>query len=150
MNPGNDITANYITGAYATEIEAGTRGQGFFVDKTRVNVRYLSDQNVSMPAFLAACQVCSKSIAREKRNSATKDVFVEIAKCIEEFLSSTTKKALLGNPSFQKFEYPSENKFPKTISAKETSPPETLTGRQIGRRFVIFSKISQYFPRIYL
>ena len=55
LNPWNDITANHITGAYATEIEAGTRGQGFFVDKTRVDVRYLSDQNVPVPAFLAAC-----------------------------------------------------------------------------------------------
>ena len=80
LNPANDITANHITGAYATEITAGIRGQAFFVNKTRVDVRYLSDQNVSVPAFLTACRVCSESIAQEKRNSATKDVFVEIAK----------------------------------------------------------------------
>ena len=66
LSPRNDIMANHITGAYATEIEGETRGQGFFVKKTRVDARYLSDQNVPGPKFLAECRVCIKNIAREK------------------------------------------------------------------------------------
>ncbi len=122
LSPGKDIMATHITGAYAVEIEAGTKGQGFFVENTRVDVRYLSNQDVPVPVFLEACRVCSESIGREKRNSATKDVFVKIAKCIDIFLRSMTKKALLGNPSLKKFEYPSENKFPNTITAKKDLP----------------------------
>ena len=40
--------------------------------------------------------------------------------------------------------------FQRPYPPKKTSPQETLTERQIGRRFVTFSKISQYFPRVYL
>ena len=72
LTPRSNITAKHITGAYAAEIELGSTGQGFFVQETRVDVRYLSDQHVAVPAFLAACQVCSESIAREKQNSAKK------------------------------------------------------------------------------
>ena len=122
LTPRSNITAKHITGAYAAQIELGSTGQGFFVQETRVDVRYLSDQHVAVPAFLAACQVCSESIAREKRNSATKNVFVEIAKVAEVFMGSMTKNELLGNPSLRKFEYPSENKFPKTISARKDVP----------------------------
>ena len=111
LTPRSNITAKHITGAYAAEIELGSTGQGFFVQETRVDVRYLSDQHVAVPAFLAACQVCSESIAREKRNSATKDVFVELAKSTDEFMTGMTRKALLESPSLQRFEYPSENKF---------------------------------------
>ena len=37
-------------------------------------------------------------------------------------MGSMTKNELLGNPSLRKFEYPSENKFPKTISARKDVP----------------------------
>ena len=111
LSPGNDITAKHIAGAYAMEIKEGTKGQGFFVEKASVDVRYLSNPHVSVPEILEACRVCSESIAREKRNSATKDVFVELAKYTEEFMSGMTRKALLESPSLQRFEYPSENKF---------------------------------------
>ena len=122
LRPGKDITARHITGTYAAEIEEATRGKGFFVEKTSVEVSYLSDPEVPVPKFLQACRLCSENIAREKRNSATKDVFVECAKCVDEFIGTMTKEGLLGNPSLQKFEYEGKNKFPKTITQNSDIP----------------------------
>ena len=125
MIPKEDITKTHITGAYATQINKGTNEEGFFVEKTIVNVKYLSNKNVPVPALLKACQICSESIGREKRNSATKDVFVEIAKCTDKFLRGMTDDALIGNPALGKFEYPSANKFPKTITSAKDVPAGT-------------------------
>ena len=60
-----------------------------------------------------------------KKKSATKDVFVEIAKCTDNFLRSMTDDALVENPALGKFEYPSANKFPKTITAVKDLPAGT-------------------------
>ena len=125
LSPREDITAKHITGAYAAQIEEGTKGKGFFVEETIVDVRYLINQDVSVSNFLEACRICSENIGREKRNSATKDVFVEIAKCVDTFLRSMTDNALLENPSLKRFEYPSDNKFPKTMTAAKDLPRNT-------------------------
>ena len=85
ITPDKSITAEHIMGAYNSTIRRGSVNQGFFSGKSIVHVKYLSNKEVSVPEFLEACQICSEGIGREKRNSASKDVFVELAKCAQFF-----------------------------------------------------------------
>ena len=119
MTPKEGVKAKHIIGAYISKIEQGSESEGFFAGKTLVNVSYLSNNDVSVPALLKACRICSEGIGREKRNSASKDVFVELAKCTDKFMHQMSDKALNNSPCLGKFGYLSANKFPKTISANE-------------------------------
>ena len=119
MTPKEGITTEHILGAYISKIDQGSKSEGFFAGKTLVHVKYLSNKDVSVPKLLRACQICSEGIGREKRNSASKDVFVELAKCTDEFLRQMSDNALRNRPCLGKFAYPSANKFPKTTISKE-------------------------------
>ena len=83
LTPNESITAEHIMGAYHSTIEQGSMNKGFFSRKSIVYVTYLSNKDISVSEFLEACQICSESIGREKRNSASKDVFVELATCTD-------------------------------------------------------------------
>ena len=88
LTPNENVTAEDIIGAYNSAIEHGSKNKGFFSRKSTVHVKYLINKDSSVPKFVEACQMCSESIGREKRNSASKDVFVKIAKCVEFFGSN--------------------------------------------------------------
>ena len=122
-----DSYGRYYSRTYYSSLrcadEKEANKEGFFVEKTIVDVKYLSDKDVHVPDFLKACQICSESIGGEKRKSAAIDVFVE--KCTAKVLRSMTNDALIENPALSKFEYPAENKFPKTLTALKDLPAET-------------------------
>ena len=109
------ITAQDIMGAYNSTVEQCSMNKGFLFGKCTVQVEYLSNKDVALPQFLEACQICSEGIGREKRNSASKDVSVELAKCTESFLDQMSDNELMHRPCLEQFDYPSPNKFPKTI-----------------------------------
>ena len=108
-------TEEHIIGAYVKQINDGSNSQGFFAGESIVNVKYLSKKEVSVPDLLKAFQICSESMGREKRNSASKDVFVQIAECTSKFLHEMSDNALMNSPCLENHHYPSANKFPKTI-----------------------------------
>ena len=81
-------------------------------------MKYLSNEDVPVSEFLESCQICSEAIGREKRNSASKDVFVELAKFTNNFMRQMSDNALLNCPSLERFTYPSGNKFPENIPEK--------------------------------
>ena len=111
MTPDASITAQDITGAYNSTIEQGSMNEGFLFGKCTVQVKYLSNKDVAVPQFLEACQICSEGIGREKRNSASKDVFVELAKCAESFLNQMSDNELMHRPCLEQFDYPSPTSF---------------------------------------
>ena len=120
LTPDESITVKDIMGSYHSVIKQGSMNNGFFSGKSIVDVIYLSKKDISVTDFLEACQICSDGIGREKRNSATKDVFVEIAKCTETFLHKMSDNELMNRPCLESIVYSSGNKFPKTIlNAKE-------------------------------
>ena len=121
VTPDARVTAQDIMGAYSAIVDQCSRDEGFLFEKCTVQVKYLSDKGVPVREFLEACQICSEGIGREKRNSASKDVFVVLAKSVESFLNQTSDNALLHRPWLGEFEYPGLNKFPKTIATAEKS-----------------------------
>ena len=88
-------------------------------------MRYLNNPDVPVKEFLLSCRICSKALAREKQNSATKDTFVELAIHTSEFMTSMSDAALLHRPYLDKFAYEGENKFPPVLS--ETKLTKTLS-----------------------
>ena len=122
LTPKEGVTKEHIIGAYFKQINEGSESHGFFADKSIVSVKYLSKKNVTVPELLEACRICSEGMGREKRNSASKDVFVEIAKCTDKFLREMSDDALMDSPCLGKFAYPSANKFPPTIVSAEQLP----------------------------
>ena len=117
--PDKKITVENIIGKYCSIIEEGTVDNGFFSGVSTIDVMYLSSKDIAVTDFLKACRVCSEGIGREKRNSATKDVFVEIAKVMNGFLNSMGDNELRNNPCLDGIVYSSGNKFPKSIKKKE-------------------------------
>ena len=95
VTPDASVTARDIMGAYSSIVNQCSRNEGFLFEKCTVQVKYLSDKVVSVPQFLEACQICSEGIGREKRNSASKDVFVVLAKYAESFLSQMSDEGLM-------------------------------------------------------
>ena len=88
LTPNENVTAEDIIGAYNSAIKNGSKNKGFFSRNSTVHVKYLSNKNSSVPSFVEALQMCSESIGREKRNSASKDVFVKICKMCRKFCGS--------------------------------------------------------------
>ena len=121
VTPDARVTARDIMGAYNSIVDQCSRDEGFLFDKCTVQVKYLSDKVVPVRRFLEACQICSEGIGREKRNSASKDVFVVLAKSVECFLNKTSDNGLMHRPWLGEFEYPGLNKFPATITTAEKS-----------------------------
>ena len=120
MTPNESITAENINGAYHSAIEQGSLNKGFFSGKSIVHVTYLSDKYICVSEFLEACQICSEGIGREERNSATKDVFVEIVKCTDTLLRQMGDNELENCPWLDGYVYSSSTKFPTIIlSAKD-------------------------------
>jgi len=122
--PDKKITVENIIGKYCSMIEEGSVDNGFFSGVSTIDVIYLSDKDIPVTEFLKACRICSEGIGREKRNSATKDVFVEIAKATDRFLNSMGDNELTNNPCLDRIVYTSGHKFPKSI--KSTELPEDL------------------------
>ena len=123
--PDKKITVEGIIGKYCSIIEEGSVNKGFFSGVSTIEVMYLSSKNIPVTEFLKACQICSEGIGREKRNSATKDVFVEIAKVTDTFLNSMGNNELTNRPCLDRIVYTSGKKFPKTIN-KSQDLPENL------------------------
>ena len=120
--PDKNITVEGIIGKYCSIIEEGSVNKGFFSGVSMVDVMYLSNKDIPVTEFLEACQICSEGIGREKRNSATKDVFVEIAKLTETFLKSMGNNELTLRPCLDSIVYTSGNKFPRTINKSHELP----------------------------
>ena len=125
LTPDKSITVQSIMGSYCSIIEEGSVNRGFFSGVSTIDVMYLSNKDIPVTEVLEACRICSEGIGREKRNSATKDVFVEIAKLTKNFLKSTGDNELMLRPCLNSIAYPSGNKFPKTI-LKSKEVPEDL------------------------
>ena len=118
LKPADDINNSDITGAYNTSLKEGSNLNGFFHATTWVQVRYLNNLEISVPEYLESCRIASAGLAREKRNSATKDPFVEIAMLVSKYLSSMSNTALLNRPCLSNISYKGDNKFPGVISEK--------------------------------
>ena len=116
MIPAQGIQNSDIIGAYNSVIKDGSNSSGFFYATAMVAVRYLKNPDISMPVFLDACCTYSEALAREKRNSATKDPFVELAIHASHFMRSMTDEALLNRPCLKKFAYKAQNKFPGVVA----------------------------------
>ena len=121
LTPNKIIKTADIIGTYNDLINEGSDNKGFFSKSSSVSVIYLSEKNIPVPKFLEACQMCSEGLGRTKRNSASRDVFVEIAKCTETFLNQMSDNGLMNRPNLKEFSYLS-NKFPKTISQPKELP----------------------------
>ena len=119
FTPKEGTTKEHIIGAYIKQINDGSKSQGDFAGVSSVNVKYLSNKEVSIPDLLKAFQICSESMGREKRNSASKELFVQIAECTSNFLHKMSDNALTNSPCLENHHYPSANKFPKTITSNE-------------------------------
>ena len=134
--PQVDITRGAILGAYNNAINEGQRGEGFFNDTTSVLVRYINNVEPSVPKYLAACRIWSEAIANEKRNSATKDPFVELANHVSKFLRSMSNECLLFRPCLEKFSYDGSgsHRFPGNV-AEETlkKASNDLNWKQVNR-----------------
>jgi len=95
LTPNQKIKMNDIGGKYNSLINEGAQNRGFFSESSSVHVMYLSDKNIPVPEFLEACQICSECHGRTKRNSASKDVFTEIAKCTVTFLNQMSDNGMI-------------------------------------------------------
>ena len=56
--------------------------------------------------------------SRRKRQSATKDPFVEIATHVHEYMMSANPNALANSPDLSHIAYPDAGKFPATVPKK--------------------------------
>ena len=125
MIPAAGIQTSDITGAYNIALKEGSKSSGFFHATASVAVRYLINPEIHVPLYLDSCRIGSEALAREKRNSATKDPFVEIAIYASKFMGSMSDDALLYRPCLKKFSYRAENKFPGVVAKTKLS--KTLT-----------------------
>ena len=57
--------------------------------------------------------------SHRKRQSATKDPFVEIATHVHEYMMSANSNALANSPDLGHITYPDAGKFPAAVSKKE-------------------------------
>ncbi len=105
LMPAPGIQTSDITGAYNIALKDGSKSSGFFYSSTVVLVRYLKNPDIPVLLFLESCRICSKALAREKRNSALKDTFVEIEIHTSNFMRSMSDNALLNRPCLTKFSY---------------------------------------------
>ena len=117
--PAAGIKTSDIIGSYNTAIKSGSSSEGFFSGITTVTVRYLNTTEVAVPAFLDACRIFSDALGREKRNSASKDPFVELAMCASKFMTGMSDEALIQRPCLKKFVYKAQNKFPALVAEKK-------------------------------
>ena len=104
---------------YNTAIKNGSSSEGFFSGTTTVTVRYLNTREVAVPAFLDACRIYSEALGRGKRNSASKDPFVELVMCASKFMRGMSDEALIQRPCLKKFVYKAQNKFPALVAEKK-------------------------------
>jgi hypothetical protein len=118
LTPARGVKQSDIIGAYNSAIQDGSNSKGFFSGSTTVAVRYLNNVNVSVPEFLDACRLYSEALGREKRNSASKDPFVELAIYATKFMTDMSNNALIHRPCLKKFAYRAQNKFPALVAEK--------------------------------
>ena len=110
-----------VGGKYNSLINEAADNKGFFSESSSVHVMYLSDKKIPVPEFLEACQIFSECHGKTKRNSASKDVFTEIAKCTVTFLNQMSDNGLMNRPNLNDFAYPSK-KFPGVITKAKELP----------------------------
>ena len=118
---GYSVTDDDIVGA-AVAVTTGGLDSGFFSEPTRIELRWSTNWDVTVPIFLEAARGVSLNEAKNKRTSATKDPFAEIGILASDFLSSTADEALMNRPNLEKHVYPGGNKFPAKIGAKDIKP----------------------------
>lgn len=113
-----------ILAAYMKEVESAEQGRGFFAESDTVKAIYMDKWDTPVPRFLSACSVVSDMHSRTKRQSATKDPFVEVGQYASTYMLSMLDENFNHDPELEHISYEGQNKFP----AKKTNThlPEGL------------------------
>ena len=113
-----------ILAAYLKEVDSAERGDGFFSESDTVKVIYMTSWDTPVPKLLSACSVVSDMHSRTKRQSATKDPFVEIGHYASKYMLSMPDKNFKHDPDLANISYEGQNKFPAKKDKKDL--PEDL------------------------
>ena len=124
LQPKNDenesgTTSDHMMRNYYWMAKDAEQDKGFFCRSQTVRVRYLKSFTTPVKKFLESCRQVSNMCSRRKRQSATKDPFVEIATHVHEYMMSASPNALANSPDLSNFAYPGAGKFPAAVPKKE-------------------------------
>ena len=113
-----------ILAAYLREVDSAEQGNGFFSESDSVKAIYMNKWDTPVPKLLSACSVVSDMHSRTKRQSATKDPFVEAGHYSSKYMLSMPDENFEHDPDLDHISYAGQNKFPAKKNANEL--PEHL------------------------
>ena len=113
-----------ILAAYMREVESAEQGKGFFAESDTVKAIYMNKWDTPVPRLLSACSVVSDMHSRTKRQSATKDPFVELGQHASTYMLSMPDENFNHDPDLKHIVYDGQNKFP--AKKNKTDLPEGL------------------------
>ena len=113
--------SDQILAAYLSVVDNAKMGEGFFGKTDSVKVIYMTSWQTPVPELLSACRVASDMHSRTKRQSATKDPFVELAHHASKYMMSMQDVNFKHDPDLGHIFYGGQNKFPAKKVKKDLS-----------------------------